>query len=338
MKRILVLTLALAGLAGPAFARQPAAPSSPALVEGQDLLEEQKFKEAIKAFKQAEKELGKPCVECQLGLAKAFNKLGAFRDALKSVEAVLAAPSNPAQQSWAYNEKGVALLASAGQDAEKLGASAEAFRKVLELTEGKANAARFNLGAVLLRRGDDAEGVKVLEEYLARDPQAASAAEAKSLIANPLRARKRLVPEFELVTLAGEYLTPEEVRGKVVLFDFWGTWCAPCVASVPSLRALARRLADEPFVLVSVSTDQDEQKLREFIAKNEMGWPQVWDKDHTITRDWQIRSYPTYLVVSPEGEIVYSAIGWGSGIEIELKQRISSAVRKTKKAAPPAVP
>lgn len=78
----------------PAFARQPAAaPSSAALEEGRDLLEEQKFKEAIKAFKQAEKELGKPCVECQLGLAKAYNSLGAFRDALKSVEAVLAAPN-----------------------------------------------------------------------------------------------------------------------------------------------------------------------------------------------------------------------------------------------------
>ena len=54
------------------------------------------------------------------------------------------------------------------------------------------------------------------------------------------------------------------LKGKVVLLDFWGTWCPPCVAAVPTLRNWSRRMENSPFVLVSISTDSDEPALRQF--------------------------------------------------------------------------
>jgi tetratricopeptide (TPR) repeat protein len=326
-------SVALFSLVFLASAEPPQPPPAGKLEEAQDLLADGKYSEAVKAFKEAEKLAGGSCIECRLGLARAFNKMGAYKEALKNVEAILAASSEKNDLIAAYNEQGVALVAMGGQDPKQLTEAEKAFRQVLELSGGKINSARFNLGYTLLRLSRDEEGVKVLKEYLEQDPKAESAETAKDLIANPLRARKRLVPEFELVTLAGDYLTTEDVRGKVLLLDFWGTWCPPCVAAIPSLRSMSRRMEGDPFVLLSVSTDSDEAALREFIAKEKMTWPQVWDKGHQFTRKCQVQGFPTYLLVNHEGEILFTASGWGEGIERELSMRISSAIRAAKKSA-----
>ena len=320
----------------PAIALEEA-PASPAmhaekLEEAQSLFEEGKHSEAVKAFKAADKLAGGTCLECRLGLVRAFNKLGAHKEVLKNADAVLGMTGDKNAIILAHHERGLALLAMSLQDPKQLEPAANAFRQALELSGGKLNAVRFNLGYTLLRLSRDEEGIALLKEYLEQGPKEDRAEDAKDLIANPLRARKRLAPDVELVTLAGDYLTSDDMRGKVVLYDFWGTWCAPCVAAVPSLRLLGRRMQKDPFVLVSVSTDTDETTLREFIARHEMSWPQVWDKRHELSRKWQVEGYPTYVLVNHEGEIIYVVRGWGQGIEQELSMKLASAIRAAKKA------
>ena len=290
------------------------------------------FKEAIRQYKQADKASGGSCVACQLGLAKAFNAVGAHKEVLKSVEMVLRLTTDKQALSIAYNEQGLALLASADGDQDKLKQAEAAFRQVIAL--GDPAPAHFNLGVALLRLGRDEEGVAALRVYLERDPGSARAATARELIEKPLRARKRLLPDLELVTLAGDYLTTDDLRGRVVLFDFWGTWCPPCRAAVPELKRLHARMKKAPFALISVSNDSDEPTLRQFIAENGMEWPQVWDKDRQILGKLEIQRFPTYLLVDHEGEVVYSASGWGPSVEREIEARIGSAVRVAKKAAP----
>ncbi len=168
----------------------------------------------------------------------------------------------------------------------------------------------------------------VLSLPVAADPPAAS----------PLIPTKRSMPSFEAVTLAGIPLTSKDVQGKVVLVDFWGTWCAPCVAAVPSLRAMSRRMEKEPFVLLSVSTDPDEKTLRDFVAKHQMSWPQVWDERHQLARKFRIEGDPTYVLVNHQGEIVFFVRGWSGGIERSLSARVSAAIAAAKKAKPPAAP
>ena len=108
------------------------------------------------------------------------------------------------------------------------------------------------------------------------------------------------------------------------------------MASVPSLRSLSHRLKDDPFLLVSISTDTDEKTLREFVAKNQMDWPQVWDKGQDFTHQCGIHSFPTYVLVSPEGEILHLASGWGQGTERDLASRIHAALKDLQKGAKPA--
>lgn len=333
-RRLLLLLLCLGLLALPVRGQAPPPPAwQEALDEGRDLLQENKPGEAVKAFRKADKMAGGSCVECHLGLAAAFNQLSAFKETLKSTDAALKLTTETGALIRAHHHRGLALFALAGDDPAQLKQAEEAFRRVLELSRGEANTARFNLGMALLKQSRDAEGVAVLKEYVEKEPNAKDAKYARSLIENPLRARKRIVPDFELATLTGEYLTAADLKGKVILLDFWGTWCAPCVAAVPSLRSLSRRMKEDPFILLSVSTDQDEAALRDFIARNKMDWPQVWDKDHDFSEECRISRYPSYLLVSHEGEIVYATSGWGEGIERELMQKVAGAVRAAKRSA-----
>jgi thioredoxin-like negative regulator of GroEL len=306
---------------------QPSA-SAERIAEGRSLHAAGKYKEAVRAFKEADKLANGACAECHLRLAASFNKLGAYQEALKNVDSALGMTTDKNILLGAYYERGVAFAGRAANDPKQLEPAEKAFRQVLEMSDGQINSVRFNLGVTLLQMSRDAEGVALLKEYLARDPGAEEAEAARKLVANPLRARKQMVPDFELTTLAGDYLTAEEMRGKVLLLDFWGTWCPPCVAAVPSLRSLSQRMKDEPlFRLVSISTDSDEKTVRAFIAKNRMDWPQVWDKGQELTHECNVHSFPTYVLISPEGEIIHVVGGWGPGIERDLNKQIQAAVR-----------
>jgi len=305
------------------------------LLEGRGLYDAGKYKEAVRTFKEADKQANGSCAECRLWMAKALDKVGAYKDALKNIDTIPGMTTNETILIGAANERGVALVGLAANDPKQLEPAEKAFRQALEMSGGKINAIRFSLGVTLLQMSRDAEGVAVLKEYLANGPGEQDAEVARKLITNPVRARKRIVPDFELTTLTGEYLTAEDLRGKVLLLDFWGTWCPPCVASVPSLRTLSHRLKDDPFQLVSISTDSDEKPLREFIAKHQMDWPQVWDKGQEFTRQCGIHSFPTYVLVSPEGEILHVASGWGQETERTLSSRIQAALRDLRKGAKP---
>ncbi|HYU32669.1 MAG TPA: redoxin family protein [Thermoanaerobaculia bacterium] len=331
----LALSLASPSLQAPAATAEERPPAyAQKLAEGKDLLDDKKYYEAVKALREADKLANGSCLECHLALARAYNKLGAWRDGLKQAEAALGMTSDRSRLAEAYNERGIALLAMAGDDMKQLAEAEKGFRQVLELTGGEgANAARFNLGYTLLRMSRDDEGVAALKAYLEQEPQGPFSEDARDLIETPLRARKRLIPDFELVTLDGSFMTSDDLRGKVVLLDFWGTWCPPCVAAVPTLRTWSQRREKDPFVLVSVSTDTDEAALRAFVAKNKMQWPQVWDGNHLFTSKCKVDRFPTYLLVSHEGEIVYKTSGWGPGIEEELRGKIFFAIRAAKESA-----
>jgi tetratricopeptide (TPR) repeat protein len=327
----------LALLSSPLLADPPQPPvQTEKIAEGRSLYAAGKYKEAVRAFKEADKLANGSCAECRLRLAGSFNKLGAYQEALKNVDSVLVMTTDKNILLGAYYERGVAFAGLAENDPKQLEPAEKAFRQVLEMSDGQINSVRFNLGITLLKMSRDEEGVALLKEYLARGPEGVDAETARKLVANPLRARKQTIPDFELTTLAGDYLTAEDMRGKVLLLDFWGTWCPPCVAAVPSLRSLSQRMKDEPlFKLVSISTDPDEKTVRAFVAKNHMDWPQIWDKGQELTHQCNVHSFPTYVLISPEGEIIHVVGGWGTGIERDLNKQIQAAVRAAQKSAKP---
>jgi thiol-disulfide isomerase/thioredoxin len=111
-------------------------------------------------------------------------------------------------------------------------------------------------------------------------------------------------PDFTAQTVDGQTVRLSDLRGKVVVLDFWATWCPPCRAMVPHERELVKKLAGKPFVFLGVSADNDPNRLREFLRDQQMTWPNVCDgPGGPLQQLYQITYYPTIFVLDAEGVI-----------------------------------
>jgi thiol-disulfide isomerase/thioredoxin len=88
---------------------------------------------------------------------------------------------------------------------------------------------------------------------------------------------RRAFPDFEARALDGSLQSAGRHRGKVVLIDFWASWCGPCRAEVPGLVDIYQRYHEQGFEIVGINLDDDMEALQEFLADNDIDWPQVTD-------------------------------------------------------------
>jgi peroxiredoxin len=121
------------------------------------------------------------------------------------------------------------------------------------------------------------------------------------LLADPRRGRESFAPDFKVKTLTGEQVSLQQFAGKVLVMDFWATWCPPCRASVGELKDLTKKYPADKLVLISVSADKDDGAWRDFIEKKHMSWLQYRDSDHQLVDAFGINGFPTYLVIDGEG-------------------------------------
>lgn len=120
-------------------------------------------------------------------------------------------------------------------------------------------------------------------------------------------------PPIELRTLDGQPFQLAQLRGKVVLVNFWATWCEPCVEEMPSMQQLRARLAGKPFEIIAVNNQEGEARIRGFLKKVPIDFPIVRDTDGGVTRAWKARIFPSSYIVDAEGKIRYvmaGAIDW----------------------------
>jgi thiol-disulfide isomerase/thioredoxin len=145
-------------------------------------------------------------------------------------------------------------------------------------------------------------------------------------IDEPELARARMAPAFTVTTLDGQRLALDDLKGKVVLLDFWATWCEPCREALPHLREIAKKFDGEPLVIVSVSLDSDEQKWKDYVANNGMTWLNYYDGGFKgpISKLFGVEAIPHTFTIDPDGVLQDEHIGDAS-IEGKLKKLIARA-------------
>jgi peroxiredoxin len=152
----------------------------------------------------------------------------------------------------------------------------------------------------------------------------ATALQAASAPVAPARG----APDFTLPTLGGPNLRLQEQRGRVVLVNFWATWCGPCRVEMPHLNRLYDKYRDAGFVLLAVNIDEDPKTAANLAAKLGMRFPVLLDTDKKVSRLYDLSAMPSTMLIDRDGRVRYTHRGYRDGYEQTYEQQIRALLRE----------
>jgi len=305
-----------------------------AMADGKKLEHDRQYVFAIDAYKKANKIAGG---KDRSSLNKLFDlqmKTGGFKDAIGTASILEGIARNPFEKSGAEGARGRAIYGEMGDKnkADKLEAADAAFKAAIA-DNPKNVTALYMDGLVLARLNQmDAAGERFKQCLSCIGPNDPVYTRAEHFAQNPALSTAKMAPPFTVVALDGSKFNLDEMGGRVVLIDFWATWCGPCNEELPHIQKIAKEFAGQPLVIISVSWDRDEAKWKEFVNKHEMTWVQYRDADHELSKRFDVNAIPHYFTIDADGVLTAEMMGSGSDVEGKLKKLIAKA-----KAAKPAV-
>lgn len=134
-------------------------------------------------------------------------------------------------------------------------------------------------------------------------------------------------PDFVLKSASGENVRLSELKGRVVMLNFWATWCGPCAEEIPALNELHESLDPDDFELLGINLDEDESKAMYLAKKLDVNFPVLFDRDKDVSRNFDIKAMPTTIVIDRAGKIRHVNRGYKKGY-IEKYYRQVQALRK----------
>jgi len=340
----LVATLAFSA----AHAQNDAATAVPAaaqtkLTEGAKYEQRHQLSAAMDSDKQALKAAGKDCFACFDALARVEMKMELYKDSAGDAAQMAAHAADAKLKAQAEYREGLAFfrlyqaqtigLGSIGKD-EKHAINAlkqaEPPLKLGETDDPGNEPLRMLHGRVLAALKQDEDASREFEACAAAtgaNPEECT--RARHFAHDVSLARGEPAPAFELTTMDGKKVSLDSLAGKVVLVDFWATWCGVCARDSDYVQSMFDSFDENRFVLLEVSVDDNESAWRNYVEDKRMHGVQTLDEHKAMQDLFHVAAFPTYLVIDGDGMVRMRAVG----IEADLKGEVRKLL-----AASPAAP
>ena len=173
--------------------------------------------------------------------------------------------------------------------------------------------------------GDEETAHKTFLQLKKEYPSSDAAAEADAyLLSLNLRVGVEF-PDFQANDINGKPLSLNQFKNKVVLIDFWATWCPPCVDEMPNIVKAYKKYHDRGFEIIGISLDQNESRFLKFIEDNGMTWRQYYDGkggQNKLARRYSIESIPSTFLIDTNGKIIAKNLR-GSALEEAIKEAVA---------------
>ena len=122
-----------------------------------------------------------------------------------------------------------------------------------------------------------------------------------------------VVPSIEYSDLSGKAWDLNQLKGKVVILNFWATWCAPCLEELPSLQTFQDFSTSNDLLILTINVKETPSKIQQFISRNGYTFPVIADRQGDISKKWGVKLFPTSVVISAQGKptwIVEGPVDW----------------------------
>jgi len=301
--------------------------SQQALNNGNLLLRQGRIDDAVNEFRRAAKLQDEKCAECFQRIGQVYLQQGRLKDAAVALRQ--AADLKPPNEAEMYNILGVVLYLQ--NEKQSFEDAVVALQKAIELSKGNVVKAYYNLGFALIKSGKEQEGIEVLKKFVELDPGATEVSQARAVIANLKMVDAKVAPSFSVKSHVGEELSLEKFRGKIVLLDFWASWCLPCRIDMPEVKKIWKQYGGDRFAIIGINLDSSRPPFEAYMKEEGITWLQYYDGlgwGNKISRLYGVYSIPQTVLIDQEGVIRATGLR-GEGLAAKIGELITALPKGT---------
>jgi thiol-disulfide isomerase/thioredoxin len=322
-----------------------------AMKTGAEYEKSQQWPAAADSYRAALKASGGKCVVCLAALERMQMKLEMYKDAAGSAARLAAMAAGPAEKSQAEALEGMAFyreyFAETGgatgektKGDDKAGKKAEGALKQAEeslraaVADAPSNeATRMLHGRMLAALRQDEQAQKEFEACAAAPGASAQeCARAQKFAKNVALARGESAPAFEVKSMDGKTVSLDVLAGKVVLVDFWATWCTWCRRDSDYVQSMLDSFDSDKFVLLEVDVDDTEAPWLNYVKQERLHGVQVRDASNELRDKFHVKAFPTYVILDGDGVVQEREEGARGDLRGEVRKLLATAPLESGKA------